>query len=144
MGWIPGTPKIFHGMLKICFASDSQQAFSSDGCRTRDYRSVTAARGIRVSVSVGIPPTPAILVVAIGVLVGPLALDELAVRPTSSIVRTLAEATLAVVLFSDSSRIDLRALKSEASMPARLLGVGLILTVVAGGFTAFRSSSRSF
>ncbi len=85
----------------------------------------------------GTPLTPAILVVAIGVLVGPLVLDELAVQPTSSIVRTLAEATLAVVLFSDSSRVDLRALKSEASMPVRLLGVGLILTVVAGGLTAF-------
>ena len=84
----------------------------------------------------GTPLTPAILVVAIGVLVGPLALDELAARPTSSLVRTLAEATLAVVLFSDSSRIDLRALKSEVSMPIRLLGIGLILTVVAGGLTA--------
>ena len=79
----------------------------------------------------GTPLTPAILVVTVGVLVGPLVLDEIAVQPTSSTVRTLAEATLAVVLFSDSSRVDLRALKSEASMPVRLLGVGLILTVAA-------------
>ena len=92
----------------------------------------------------GTPLTPAILVVAIGVFVGPLVLDEIAVQPTSSTVRTLAEATLAVVLFSDSSRINLRALKREASMPVRLLGIGLILTVVAGGLTAvglFRSFS---
>ena len=84
----------------------------------------------------GTPLTPAILVVAIGVLVGPLVLDEIAVRPTSATVRTLAEATLAVVLFSDSSRVDLRALKREASMPLRLLGIGLILTVLAGGVIA--------
>ena len=84
----------------------------------------------------GTPLTPAILVVTIGVLVGPLVLDEIAVRPTSSTVRTLAEATLAVVLFSDSSRVDLRALKREASMPLRLLGVGLILTVLLGGVIA--------
>ena len=50
--------------------------------------------------------------------------------------RTLAEATLAVVLFSDSSRVDLRALRREASMPVRLLGVGLPLTVVLGGLVA--------
>ena len=84
----------------------------------------------------GTPLTPAILVVAIGILVGPLVLDEIAVRPTSSTVRSFAEATLAVMLFSDSSRVNLRALKREASMPLRLLGVGLILTVLAGGLAA--------
>ena len=82
------------------------------------------------------PVTPAMVVTAIGVLVGPLVLDDLSVRPTSSTVRTLAEATLAVVLFSDSSRVDLRALRREASMPVRLLGVGLPLTVVLGGLVA--------
>ena len=82
------------------------------------------------------PVTPAMVVTAIGVLVGPLVLDDLAVRPTSATVRTLAEATLAVVLFSDSSRVDLRALRREASMPVRLLGVGLPLTVVLGGLVA--------
>ena len=76
------------------------------------------------------------VVTAVGVLVGPLVLDDLSVRPTSSTVRTLAEATLAVVLFSDSSRVDLRALRREASMPVRLLGVGLPLTVVLGGLVA--------
>ena len=84
----------------------------------------------------GTPLTPAILVVAIGVLVGPLALDRIASQPTSSTVRTLAEATLAVVLFSDSSRVNLRALKRQASRPIRLLGVGLPLTIVAGGLAA--------
>ena len=82
------------------------------------------------------PVTPAMVVTAVGVLVGPLVLDDLSVRPTSSTVRTLAEATLAVVLFSDSSRVDLRALRREASMPVRLLGVGLPLTVVLGGLVA--------
>ena len=76
------------------------------------------------------------VVTAVGVLVGPLVLNDLSVRPTSSTVRTLAEATLAVVLFSDSSRVNLRALRREASMPLRLLGVGLPLTVVLGGLVA--------
>jgi sodium/hydrogen antiporter len=82
------------------------------------------------------PFTPAMVVVAIGVLVGPLVLNDLTVGPTSSTVRRLAEATLAVVLFSDSARIDLRALRREASTPVRLLGVGLPLTIVLGALVA--------
>ena len=76
------------------------------------------------------------VVVAVGVLVGPLVLDDLTLGPTSSTVRRLAEATLAVVLFSDASRIDLRALRREASLPVRLLGVGLPLTIVLGALVA--------
>jgi NhaP-type Na+/H+ or K+/H+ antiporter len=82
------------------------------------------------------PVTPAMVTVAIGVIVGPLVLDDITVGPTSATVRTLAEATLAVVLFSDSSRIDLQALGRELSMPVRLLGVGLPLTIVAGALVA--------
>ena len=82
------------------------------------------------------PITPAMVVVAVGVLVGPLVLDDLTLRPTSSTVRTLAEATLAVVLFSDSSRVNLRVLQREASMPVRLLSAGLPLTIVLGGLLA--------
>jgi NhaP-type Na+/H+ or K+/H+ antiporter len=82
------------------------------------------------------PVTPAMVMVAIGVIAGPLGLDDITVGPTSATVRTLAEATLAVVLFSDSSRIDLRALGHEISMPVRLLGVGLPLTIVAGSLAA--------
>ena len=82
------------------------------------------------------PITPAMLVVAIGVLVGPLVFDGLTVGPTSSTVRKLAEATLAVVLFSDASRIDLRAVRRESAMPLRLLGVGLPLTIVLGSLAA--------
>jgi NhaP-type Na+/H+ or K+/H+ antiporter len=82
------------------------------------------------------PITPAMVVVAVGILVGPLALDDLTLRPTSSTVRTLAEATLAVVLFSDASRINLRALRRESSIPVRLLGLGLPLTIILGGLVA--------
>ena len=47
--------------------------------------------------------------VAVGLLVGPGVLGEIDVESTSETVRTLAEATLALVLFCDASRIDLRA-----------------------------------
>ena len=94
---------------------------------------VVAAVSRRLS---GTPVTPAMVVVAIGVLAGPLVFDGLTVGPTSETVRKLAEATLAVVLFSDSSRIDLKAIRREASMPTRLLGVGLPLTIVLGALAA--------
>jgi NhaP-type Na+/H+ or K+/H+ antiporter len=56
------------------------------------------------------------------------------VDPSSSgaTVKLLASATLAVVLFGDAARIDLRALREEYRLPARLLGIGLPLTIVAG------------
>lgn len=69
---------------------------------------------------------------AVGVLVGARALGLVDPTPLGHEVKLLAEATLTVVLFSDASRIDLRALRSEATVPARLLGIGLPLTIVAG------------
>ncbi|MFK7918154.1 MAG: cation:proton antiporter [Ilumatobacter sp.] len=44
----------------------------------------------------------------------------------------LAEVTLAVILFSDAVRIDLRRLRVHLGIPARLLGIGLPLTIVIG------------
>jgi hypothetical protein len=51
-------------------------------------------------------------------------------------VRTLAEATLALVLFSDTSRIDGGTLRRGATISVRLLGVGLPLTIVLGSLLA--------
>ena len=69
---------------------------------------------------------------AAGLLVGVEALGLVDPSATGSSVKILAEATLAVVLFSDASRIDLRALRGELGLPARLLGIGLPLTLLAG------------
>ena len=84
----------------------------------------------------GTPLTPAILFVAIGVLVGPKVLGDVDLSSSGSTVRALAEATLALVLFSDSSRIDLGELRREASVPLRLLGIGLPLTIALGALAA--------
>lgn len=46
--------------------------------------------------------------------------------------RLLAEVTLVLVLFDDASRVPLRALRRDAGLPARLLGIGLPLAMVAG------------
>ena len=54
---------------------------------------------------------PAIAFTAAGLLVGPEGLGWIDVSPEGESLRVLAEATLALVLFSDASRIDLRALR---------------------------------
>ena len=84
----------------------------------------------------GTPITPAMVFVAVGLLVGPKVLDQIDLESTSATVRTLAEATLALVLFCDASRIDLRLLRRGVGVPLRLLGVGLPLTIGLGALAA--------
>ena len=84
----------------------------------------------------GTPVTAQMLFLAVGVLIGPEVLGGVELSPTSGPVRTLAEATLALVLFADASRIDLRALRRGYSVPVRLLAIGLPFTIVLGGLTA--------
>src|SRR3954449_2186382 len=84
----------------------------------------------------GTPITPAILFVAFGLLVGPEPLGGIDLASSSATVRALAEATLALVLFSDASRIDLGALRRTVGVPVRLLGIGLPLTIALGAVAA--------
>ncbi|HYN95534.1 MAG TPA: cation:proton antiporter [Pilimelia sp.] len=51
-------------------------------------------------------------------------------------IKLLAEITLVWVLFADASRVGLRELRADLGLYARLLGVGLPLTVAAGAFLA--------
>lgn len=69
---------------------------------------------------------------AIGILLGPSALDVLGGRFEAGAIELLAEATLVVLLFGDATRIDLRQLRAQVDLPARMLGIGLPLTVAAG------------
>jgi sodium/hydrogen antiporter len=75
--------------------------------------------------------TAAMFFTSAGLLVGPvLGLIDLHIEGEP--VKLLAEATLTLVLFADASRISLHALRREFAVPARLLGIGLPLTIVAG------------
>ncbi len=80
----------------------------------------------------GTPITAPIVFVGAGFLFGPEGLGWLHLTFDQHSISLLAEATLAVVLFTDASRIDLRALRHGYAVPARLLGIGLPLTIVAG------------
>jgi NhaP-type Na+/H+ or K+/H+ antiporter len=84
----------------------------------------------------GTPLTPAMVFVALGVLSGPEVLDFVTDAPTSETIRTLAEATLALVLFADASRVNVAVLRRESAIPARLLGIGLPLTIALGALVA--------
>jgi NhaP-type Na+/H+ or K+/H+ antiporter len=81
---------------------------------------------------VGTPVTPAMLFVAFGLLVGPSGLGGIDISSSDSAVRVLAEATLAMVLFCDASRVDVRQLRRSVGLPLRLLGIGLPLTILLG------------
>jgi NhaP-type Na+/H+ or K+/H+ antiporter len=74
---------------------------------------------------------PIVFVVA-GFVFGSEGLGWMHVTLGQEAVSALAEATLVVVLFTDASRIDLQALRREYAVPARLLGIGLPLTIIAG------------
>ena len=71
-----------------------------------------------------------------GLMAGPV-LGILDLHLHSEEVKLLAEVTLVLVLFSDASRISPAALRRGASIPIRLLGIGLPLTVVAGTAIGF-------
>jgi NhaP-type Na+/H+ or K+/H+ antiporter len=75
--------------------------------------------------------TAAMFFVTAGLLAGPL-LGLLDLSVGGEPVKLLAEVTLTLVLFADASRISLSALRNEFSVPLRLLGIGLPLTIVAG------------
>lgn len=73
----------------------------------------------------------------VGVVLGPLVLglfDQQ--RLDAGAVGILAEATLILVLYTDAIRIDIRRLRREAHLLARLLGIGLPLTLIAGAVVA--------
>lgn len=78
------------------------------------------------------PLTLPILAVLFGVAIGPDGLAISGLADSGETVGLLAEFTLALVLFYDAARIDLRLLRKNLGVPERLLGPGLILTVLLG------------
>ena len=80
--------------------------------------------------------TAPIIFVLAGLLLthGPLA--TLGFVPAPELIKTLAEVTLVLVLFSDASRVGLRELRADAGVYGRLLGVGLPLTIGLGTLLA--------
>jgi NhaP-type Na+/H+ or K+/H+ antiporter len=67
-----------------------------------------------------------------GLLIGPAGLDLLSFKADGETIKTRAELTLAMVLFTDAAGADLAVLKRTEALPARLLLIGLPLTILLG------------
>ncbi|MFN8468184.1 MAG: sodium:proton antiporter [Caldilineaceae bacterium] len=79
---------------------------------------------------------PMVFVIA-GFVLGPGVTNLLPLSPNSETVKTLTEITLAVLLFADASTLQLSEVRKDAGLPARLLAIGLPLTIVCGAATAY-------
>jgi NhaP-type Na+/H+ or K+/H+ antiporter len=80
--------------------------------------------------------TAPMVFVTAGFLLGSEVLDLFETPVGSAELRLLAEVTLALLLFADASALDTRRLARERSMPIRLLGIALPLTIVLGAVVA--------
>ena len=87
--------------------------------------------------------TAPIVFVLAGLLLthGPLAV--LGFTPSDELIKTLAEFTLALVLFSDASRVGLHELRADSDLYLRLLGVALPLTIALGTVLALALTGTS-
>ncbi|MBC3840684.1 hypothetical protein GXW82_11655 [Streptacidiphilus sp. 4-A2] len=83
------------------------------------------------------PVSAAMVFVGFGIAIGPLGLDLVSRRQDAGPLRTLVEAALALVLFTDATTVRARDLRSGGALPGRLLSVGLILTIGAGWLLAW-------
>jgi len=76
--------------------------------------------------------TAPLVFVPAGLLLTHGPLSPLGISPSPASVRALAEGTLVLVLFADASRVDVHTLRADWRLYARLLGVGLPLTIGLG------------
>jgi len=91
-----------------------------------------AFSGLLAARNVGGP----IVFLAAGFLLGAGTWGPVEVDPRTGSVHLLAEVTLALLLFADASRVDVRALRRDLGPPVRMLGIGLPLSVVLGSALA--------
>ena len=83
----------------------------------------------------GLERTPfngAIVFIAFGLILGPLGLGFLNLEVDKELLGTLAELTLALVLYTDASNANLSELKHSFRIPQRMLLIGLPLTILFG------------
>jgi NhaP-type Na+/H+ or K+/H+ antiporter len=80
--------------------------------------------------------TAPIVFIAFGFIIGKGGLNVAEVDPGHSAIHFIAEATLILVLFADSARIDLKQVRRDHSIPVRMLLIGLPLTIAAGTIIA--------
>jgi sodium/hydrogen antiporter len=80
--------------------------------------------------------TPPMVFVLMGLFVSYFMPNLLDQSPKAGYVKPVVEFTLILILFVDGSTIDRKSLWHEKSLPSRLLGIGLPLTMVLGTLAA--------
>jgi sodium/hydrogen antiporter len=80
--------------------------------------------------------TGAIVFAVAGYVLGNPSWGPLLVDVETPSVHLLAEVTLALLLFSDAARVNVSQLRRDIALPARLLGIGLPLSIVLGALLA--------
>ncbi len=73
-----------------------------------------------------------IIFMAFGILMGPVGFGLIATETDAELLMTLAELTLALVLFTDAANANLKVLGKVKVLPVRLLAIGLPLTILLG------------
>jgi NhaP-type Na+/H+ or K+/H+ antiporter len=81
--------------------------------------------------------TAPMVFVAVGTILGPAVMNIVPVSLSNETVRAVTELTLVLLLFSNASTVRLRAVEGDASLPIRLLFIGLPLTIAAGALVAY-------
>lgn len=76
--------------------------------------------------------TPPLVFAAFGLLIGDFGLGWADLKFENHFIHGLAEITLILVLFSDAARIDLKDLRKDHNLPARMLLIGMPLTIIFG------------
>jgi len=72
------------------------------------------------------------LFTAFGLIIGPVGLGVMHESSDSELLLSLAELTLALLLFADAAHADLAILRRTRGLPLRLLAIGLPLTILLG------------
>jgi len=78
------------------------------------------------------PVSGAMVYTTFGLLFGPLCFGLLTLKIDAEFLKSLAEMTLALVLFTDAANANLGVLKKSYRIPQRLLLIGLPLTIILG------------
>ncbi len=78
------------------------------------------------------PITGPMVFTTVGLIVGSAGVGWFGTSLDGEALSIIVEATLVLVLFTDAIRINIGALRKDVSIPIRLLGVGLPLTLIAG------------
>ena len=84
----------------------------------------------------GVNITGALVFLVAGYVLGNPSWGPLAIDVDAPSVHLLAELTLALLLFSDASRVNVAQLRKDVYFPARLLGLGLPLSIIVGSLAA--------